>query len=402
MLGPLLEVADIFRAHGAAYRAANTGHISLTRLKVMSAIERCRTAALGGHIARCADCAHEHIAYNFCRNRHCPKCQAGAAKAWLVAREAELLPVRYFHLVFTLPKPIADIAHQNKRELYNLLMRASADTVIKIAADPKHLRAKVGITSVLHTWGSAMTHHPHVHMIVPGGGLSKEGSKWIASRKNFFLSVRVLSRLYRRLILEGLSKLHKTGKLQFFGDQAALADRDVFEAFLTPLRKIDWVVYAKEPFAGPKAVLAYLSRYTHRVAISNSRLIRFDAHSVTFRVKDYRLKGVGRHTTMTLATSEFIRRFLIHVLPRGQHRIRHYGFYGNGNRAANIIRIRQLLGAKTPDQSRDDEGNHGNSDEPTRVLALPCSCCGGQLIIVETNAPEQHSRAPPKPQRAAA
>jgi hypothetical protein len=272
-----------------------------------------------------------------------------------VARETELLPVRYFHLVFTLPKPIADIAHQNKRELYNLLMRASADTVIKIAADPKHLRAKVGITSVLHTWGSAMTHHPHVHMIVPGGGLSKEGSKWIASRKNFFLSVRVLSRLYRRLILEGLSKLHKTGKLQFFGDQAALADRDVFEAFLTPLRKIDWVVYAKEPFAGPKAVLAYLSRYTHRVAISNSRLIRFDAHSVTLRVKDYRLKGAGRHTTMTLATSEFIRRFLIHVLPRGQHRIRHYGFYGNGTRAANIIRIRQLLGAKTPDQSRDDD-----------------------------------------------
>ena len=402
MPGPLLEVADIFRAHGAAYRAANTGHISLTQLKVMSAIERCRTAALGGHIARCADCAHEHIAYNSCRNRHCPKCQAGAAKAWLVAREAELLPVRYFHLVFTLPKPIADIAHQNKRELYNLLMRASADTVIKIAADPKHLRAKVGITSVLHTWGSAMTHHPHVHMIVPGGGLSKEGSKWIASRKNFFLSVRVLSRLYRRLILEGLSKLHKTGKLQFFGDQAALADRDVFGAFLTPLRKIDWVVYAKEPFAGPKAVLAYLSRYTHRVAISNSRLIRFDAHSVTFRVKDYRLKGAGRHTTMTLATSEFIRRFLIHVLPRGQHRIRHYGFYGNGNRAANIIRIRQLLGAKTPDQSRDDDGNHGNSDKPTRVLALPCPCCGGQLIIVETIAPEQHSRAPPKPQRAAA
>jgi hypothetical protein len=233
-------------------------------------------------------------------------------------------------------------------------------------------------------------------------GLSADGSKWIACRKNFFLSVRVLSRLYRRLILEGLAKLHNTGKLQFFGDHADLIDRDAFDAFLKPLRKIDWVVYAKEPFAGPKAVLAYLSRYTHRVAISNSRLIRIDERGVTFRVKDYRLKGAGRHTTMTLATSEFIRRFLIHVLPKGQHRIRYYGFFGNGNRAANIARIRQLLGAKTPDQSRDDDDNLGDADEPPRVLALPCPCCGGQLIIVETIAPAQHSRAPQKPQRAAA
>ena len=287
MPGSSLEVADIFRAHGAAWRAANKGHISLNQMKVMSAIERCRTAALGGHVARCADCAHEHIAYNSCRNRHCPKCQAGAAKIWLAAREAELLPVRYFHLVFTLPKPIADIAYQNKREIYNLLMRASADTVIKIAADPKHLGAKAGITSVLHTWGSAMTHHPHVHMIVPGGGLSTDGTHWITCRKNFFLSVRVLSRLYRRLILEGLSKLHKAGKLHFYGDYADLADKSIFDTFLQPLRKVEWVVYAKEPFAGPSAVLAYLSRYTHRIAISNSRLIRFDAHSVTFRVKDY-------------------------------------------------------------------------------------------------------------------
>jgi hypothetical protein len=402
MSGPSLEVADIFRDHGAAWRAANAGHISLNQFKVMSAIERCRTAALDGHVARCADCAHEHIAYNSCRNRHCPKCQAGAAKAWLAAREAELLPVRYFHLVFTLPKPIADIAHQNKREIYNLLMRASADTVIKIAADPKHLGARIGITSVLHTWGSAMTHHPHVHMIVPGGGLSKDGAKWIACRKNFFLSVRVLSRLYRRLILEGLAKLHDAGKLHFFGDHVDLIDKTVFDDFLEPLRKIDWVVYAKEPFAGPSAVLAYLSRYTHRVAISNSRLIRMDDHDVTFRVKDYRLKGAGRHTTMTLATAEFIRRFLIHVLPRGQHRIRHYGFYGNGNRAANITRIRQLLGAKTPDQSRHDDDSHSNSDERPRVLALPCPCCGGQLIIVETIAPTQHSRAPPTTARAAA
>ena len=399
---PLLEVADIFRARGADWRTANAGHISLTQLKVMSAIERCRTAALGGHVARCADCAHEHIAYNSCRNRHCPKCQAGAAKVWLAAREAELLPVRYFHLVFTLPKPIADIAHQNKREIYNLLMRASADTVIKIAADPKHLGARAGLTSVLHTWGSAMTHHPHVHMIVPGGGLSADGTKWIACRKNFFLSVRVLSRLFRRLILGGLAKLHKAGKLHFFGDHANLADRDTFNTLLKPLRQIDWVVYAKEPFAGPKAVLAYLSRYTHRVAISNSRLIRMDDKGVTFRVKDYRLKGAGRHTTMTLTTPEFIRRFLIHVLPRGQHRIRHYGFFGNGNRAANIAWIRQLLGAKTPDQSRDDDDSPGDNDKPPRTLALPCPCCGGQLIIIDIIAPTQHPRAPPEPQRAAA
>lgn len=397
-----LEVADIFRAHGAAWRAVNTGHISLTQLKVMSSIERCRTAALGGHVARCTDCAHEHIAYNSCRNRHCPKCQAGAAKAWLAAREAELLPVRYFHLVFTLPKQIADIAHQNKREIYNLLMRASADAVIKIAADPKHLGAKVGITSVLHTWGSAMTHHPHVHMIVPGGGLSTDGSKWITSRKNFFLSVRVLSRLHRRLILEGLTKLHKARKLYFYGEHAGLVDTTVFDQLLQSMRKIDWVVYAKEPFAGPKAVLAYLSRYTHRIAISNSRLIRFDARGVTFKVKNYRLKGAGRHTTMTLAMSEFIRRFLLHVLPRGQHRIRHYGFYGNSNRAANIARIRQLLGAKAPHKEHDKGDTINNDEQPPRVLGLPCPCCGGQLIIVGTIAPAQHPRAPPAKAKAAA
>lgn len=368
----------------------------------MNAIERCRTAALGGHVARCEDCGHDHISYNSCRNRHCPKCQAGAAKAWLAAREAELLPVRYFHLVFTLPKPIADIAFQNKREIYNLLMRASADTVVRIAADPKHLGARVGITSVLHTWGSAMMHHPHVHMIVPGGGLSADGTEWIACRRNFFLSVRVLSRLYRRLILDGLIKLHKTGKLQFHGDHADLLDQDAFDAFLQPLRKIEWVVYAKEPFAGPKAVLAYLSRYTHRVAISNSRLIRMDDHGVTFRVKDYRVTGPRRHTTMTLKVDEFIRRVLIHVLPKGQHRIRHYGFFGNGNRAANVDRIRGLLGARTSQHEHANDDSHGTTDEPPRVLALPCPCCGGRLIIAETIAPEQHPRAPPETARAAA
>ena len=397
-----MEVADIFRDHGAAWRTANKGHVGLDQLKVMSAIERCRTAALGGHVARCEDCAHEHIAYNSCRNRHCPKCQSGAAKAWLAARGAELLPVGYFHLVFTLPKPIADIAYTNKRELYNLLMRISADTVLKIAADPKHLGARIGITSVLHTWGSAMIHHPHVHMIIPGGGLSPDGTEWIASRVNFFLSVRVLSRLYRRLFLEGLSKLHRAGRLKFFGDHADLIDWGAFDAFIKPLRKIDWVVYAKEPFAGPKAVLAYLSRYTHRVAISNSRLIRIDRSGVTFRVKDYRVKGSGRHKTMTLETAEFIRRFLIHVLPKGQHRIRHYGFFGNGNRAANIARIRELLRIKAPDTDHSDDDPAGHTDDHPRTLALPCPCCGGRLIIVETFAPQQQPRAPPSASRAAA
>jgi hypothetical protein len=402
MSGPSLEVADIFRDHGAAWRTANAGYINLNQFKVMSAIERCRTAALGGHVARCDDCAHEHIAYNSCRNRHCPKCQSGAAKTWLAAREAELLPVRYFHLVFTLPKPVADIAHQNKREIYNLLMRASADTVIKIASDPKHLGARVGITSVLHTWGSAMTHHPHVHMIVPGGGLSVDRTRWIACRKNFFLSVRVLSRLYRRLILEGLIKLHNAGKLQFFGDRVDLIDKTVFDDFLRPLRKIDWVVYAKEPFAGPRAVLAYLSRYTHRVAISNSRLIRADADYVTFRVKDYRVKGSARHTTMTLATAEFIRRFLIHVLPRGQHRIRHYGFFGNGNRAANITKIRELLRVKAPSADQSDDERVRSTDDQPRTLAIPCPCCGGRLVIVDAFNPIQQPRAPPVRKRTAA
>ncbi|HSF96835.1 MAG TPA: transposase zinc-binding domain-containing protein, partial [Thermohalobaculum sp.] len=256
MLRPSLEVADIFRDHGAAWRAANAGHVSLAQLKVMSAVEQCRTAALGGHVARCEDCAHEHIAYNSCRNRHCPKCQAGAAMAWLAAREAELLPVRYFHVVFTVPARIADIAWQNKRTVYDLLMQASAETTLRIAADPRHLGARIGITSVLHTWGSAMTHHPQVHMIVPGGGLSADGAEWIACRPNFFLPVRVLSRLFRRLFLDGLAKLHTDGRLAFFGEQAHLADRATFDAFLAPLRTTEWVVYAKEPFAGPKAVLA--------------------------------------------------------------------------------------------------------------------------------------------------
>ena len=307
----------------------------------MSAIERCRTAALGGHVARCEKCAHTQIAYNSCRNRHCPKCQGSAAKQWLAAREADLLPVPYYHVVFTLPAAIGDIAYHNKAVVYDLLFKASAETMLTIAADPRHLGARIGTTSVLHTWGSAMTHHPHVHMIVPGGGISLDGKSWISCRPGFFLPVRVLSPLFRRLFLEKLIAAHNAGHLKFFGDHAALADAQAFAAYLAPLHRAEWVVYAKRPFGGPQAVLAYLSRYTHRVAIANSRLIACDRTRVTFRWKDYRADGRDRQKVMTLATGEFIRRFLIHVLPQGFHRIRHYGLFASGTRADNINATRQ-------------------------------------------------------------
>ena len=315
MARPALEVADIFRSHGPAWRQANAGHVSLDQLKVMSAIESCRTAALGGHVLRCEKCSQTLIAYNSCRNRHCPKCQGAAAKEWLAEREAELLPVPYFHLVFTLPARIADIAYQNKAVIYGLLLKASAETLITIAADPKHLGARIGILSVLHTWGSALTHHPHVHMIVPGGGFSLDGNSWVACRPSFFLPVRVLSRLFRRLFLEKLVAAHAAGELQFFGNHAPLADAKAFAAYLAPLRSSEWVVYSKRPFGGPEEVLRYLARYTHRVAISNRRLIACDEKGVTFKWKDYRLEGPERYKVMTLATHEFIRRFLIHSLP---------------------------------------------------------------------------------------
>jgi hypothetical protein len=376
-----LEVADIFRAHGPAWRRAQAGHLSLGQLKVMSAIERCRTAALGGHVARCEKCDHIHIAYNSCRNRHCPKCQGAAAKAWLAEREAELLPVPYYHVVFTLPAPVADIAYQNKAAIYAILFKATAETLITIAADPKHLGARIGLTAVLHTWGSALTHHPHLHCIVPGGGLSLDGARWISCRPGFFLPVRVLSRLFRRLFLEQLAAAHAAGRFHFFGDHAPLAARRAFTAYLAPLRKIEWVVYAKRPFAGPEAVLAYLSRYTHRVAIANSRLIACDDNSVIFRWKDYRAKGRERMKVMTLASDEFIRRFLIHVLPSGFHRIRHYGLFANGGRAENLARVRNLLGVQA---TQDEPGDaDASADEPPTSL-LPCSRCGGRMIIIET------------------
>jgi Putative transposase/Transposase zinc-binding domain len=343
MSRPALEVADILRSYGPAWRQAHAGHVSLDQLTVMSAIERCRTAALGGHVARCEDCAYATIPYNSCRNRHCPKCQGAAAKQWLADREAELLPMPYYHLVFTLPGPIADIAYQNKAVVYDLLFKVSAETLLTIAADPKHLGARIGITSVLHTWGSAMTHHPHVHMIVPGGGISPDGERWVSCRPGFFLPVRVLSRLFRRVFLEKLVAAHQAGRLSFFGDHAPLAACKAFAAYLRPLRKIEWVVYSKRPFGGPEAVLAYLSRYTHRVAISNSRLISLDDAGVTFKWKDYRVEQRERQKVMTLTVDEFIRRFLIHVLPKGWHRIRHYGLFAKSACADNLARARELL-----------------------------------------------------------
>jgi hypothetical protein len=382
MSRPALEVADIFRDHGAAWRRANAGHVSLDQLKIMSAIERCRTAALGGHVARCEDCAHTLIAYNSCRNRHCPKCQGAAAREWLAERDAELLPVPYFHVVYTLPAAIRDIAYQNKAVIYDLLFKASAETTLRIATTPRHLGARIGFISVLHTWGSALIHHPHVHMVVPGGGLSRDGSRWIACRPRYFLPVEVLSALFRRLFLEMLVAAHHAGRLQFFGDHVRLADKAAFKAYLRPLRQIDWVVYAKEPFAGPEQVLRYLSRYTHRIAISNRRLVAADENGVTFKYKDYRIEGPGRYKTMTLATDEFIRRFLIHVLPKGFHRIRHYGLLANGDRAANIARARELLAMPLKQPEAAEPAQPGEQS----VLPRPCPCCGGRMIIVETFA----------------
>ncbi|WP_062365468.1 IS91 family transposase [Variovorax paradoxus] len=392
-----LEVADIFRTHGPDWRNAQRGHLSLGQLKVMSAIEQCRSAALGGHVLRCEGCGQDQIAYNSCRNRHCPKCQASAAQRWLQARQADLLPVDYYHVVFTLPAPISAIAYYNKAEIYALLFDTAAETLLTIAADPKHLGARIGATLVLHTWGSALMHHPHVHGIVPGGGLSPDGGRWIACKPGFFLSVRVLSRLFRRRFLEALGQLHRAGRLRFFGEFAALTDARAFAAWLAPLRTCEWVVYAKRPFAGPEAVLAYLSRYTHRVAISNSRLVAMDEQGVTFRWKDYRAKGRTRRKTMTLDADEFMRRFLLHVLPGGFHRIRHYGLLANGNRTANLARIRELLG-----QEADAVAQIASLDaEPCRSPpTFVCMHCGAAMIVLLTLARGQPIRAPPPQVRA--
>jgi hypothetical protein len=384
---PPIEVADIFRAAGDNYRAAQAGHLNLAQLKVMSAIRNCRTAALGGHLEGCEDCGHLRIAYNSCRNRHCPKCQGAAARQWLAAREADLLPVGYFHVVFTVPAEVADIAFHNKAAVYDLLFQAASETMVTIAADPRHLGVRIGITAVLHTWGSAMTHHPHIHMIVPGGGISLDRERWVSSRAGFLLPVRVLAKLFRRLFLTKLQQLHASGRLQFFGDHAGLSDRRAFLRHLAPLRKKKWVVYAKPPFAGPEAVLAYLSRYTHRVAISNRRLISFNETGVTFRYKDYRRASTDRQRTMTLSPDEFIRRFLLHVLPKGFHRIRHYGLLASAGRKANIALARELLAVPAPTEAEEPA--------PSPDPCPPCPCCGGRMVVIETFPRAAQARAPP-------
>jgi len=373
---PGLDVADIFRAHGPAYRLAHAGRLSLDQLKVMSAIEACRTAALGGHVERCEDCDHLQIAYNSCRNRHCPKCQGAAAQRWLEARQAELLPLAYYHVVFTLPAQIGDIAFHNKAAVYDILFKAASETLLTIAADPAHLGARIGLTAVLHTWGSALTHHPHVHCIVPGGGLSPDGERWVSCRPRFFLPVRVLSRLFRRLFLNKLEAAHAAGRLVFFGDLAPLAEPTAFAAHLRPPRRAEWVVYAKRPLAGPEQVLAYLARYTHRVAISASRLVAMDDTSVSFRWKDYRQDGPARRKLMTLAPGEFIRRFLLHILPGGVHRIRHYGLFANPARAANLAKARALLPQPQPAQSNAEPETDAKPEGA-------CPCCGGRMVLIE-------------------
>jgi hypothetical protein len=389
----VLEVADIFRAHGSSWRQQERGHLSVGQLKVMSAIESCRSAALGGHALRCSACAQPQIAYNSCRNRHCPKCQSSAAQRWLDARQADLLPVDYYHVVFTLPAPLSAVAYTNKELVYGLLFDLAAETLRTIAADPKHLGAHIGLTLVLHTWGSALTHHPHVHGIVPGGGLALDADRWVSCKPGFFLSVRVLSRLFRRRFLEELAAAHGRGQLRFFGEHAELADPTTFARWLAPLRQCEWVVYAKRPFAGPAAVLAYLSRYTHRVAISNRRLLAFDERGVTFRWKDYRAEGRTRHKTMSLSSGEFIRRFLLHVLPGGFHRIRHYGLLANARRKSNLATARTLLHLPAPAvaiHSREAPTGTGHV-QPT----FRCRHCGAPMLILETFARVPHIRGPP-------
>ena len=370
-----LEVADIFRRHADAYRQAHDGRLGRVERRVMSAIELCRTAELGGHAEACTACGLVRYAYNSCRNRHCPKCQGQARAEWLAARQAELLPVPYFHVVFTVPAPVAEIAFQNKQTVYAILFRAAAETLRTIAADPKHLGAELGVIAVLHTWGQNLHHHPHVHCVVPGGGPSPGGTRWIGCRPGFFLPVRVLSRLFRRLFLDQLHAAFEAGELGFFGDLAALAQPAVFARRLRELRRVEWVVYAKPPFGGPAQVLAYLGRYTQRVAIANSRLLSVTDDAVAFRWKDYRHHGKSK--VMTLSADEFIRRFLLHTLPDGFHRIRHYGFLANGHRAAKLALCRTLL-AVPPSQPALEPA----ADQATSTPFDRCPDCGGAMIIL--------------------
>jgi hypothetical protein len=378
------EVADIFRRYGAAYRESHGASLCTAQRRVMSAIELCRTSALGGHVERCDSCDHQRICYNSCRDRHCPKCQSLARAQWLEDRRSELLDTQYFHVVFTVPQPIAAIALQNKETVYDILFRATAETLRTIAADPNHLGAQIGFFAVLHSWGSALTHHPHLHCVVPGGGISPDGSRWISCRPNFFLPVPVLARLFRRLFLDSLQQAFDAGDLQFFSSLEQLRERDAFLRHIAPTRKKDWVVYAKPPFAGPEEVLKYVARYTHRVAISNNRLIDINDGKVQFRWKDYR--DGNRHKTMTLAADEFIRRFLLHVLPDGFQRIRYFGFLANRYRAEKLALCRQLMQmappAATPEVNKDYRDRY---EALTGISLKKCPLCRcGTMLVIET------------------
>jgi putative transposase/transposase-like zinc-binding protein len=379
------EVADVFRRYGDAYRERHGASLCTAQRRVMTAIERCRTAALGGHVEQCDQCGHQRISFNSCRDRHCPKCQSLARAQWLDDRRAELLDTQYFHVVLTLPQEIAAIAYQNKAPVYGILFRAAAETLSTIAADPKHLGAEIGFFAVLHTWGQTLLHHPHLHCVVAGGGLSPDGMRWISCRPRFFLPVPVLSCLFRRRFLSYLQKAFNAGELQFFSSLEPLRERRAFLRYLAPLRRAKWVVYAKPPFAGPEQVLEYVGRYTHRVAISNNRLLAIEDGTVRFRWKDYR--DGDRQKVMTVSADEFIRRFLLHVLPEGFHRIRYYGFLGNRHRAQKLARCRELLGMPVSeplhDQSEHDYRDH--YEELTGVSLRQCPACHqGQMVTIET------------------
>jgi len=384
---PALEVADVFRRYGEAYRQEHAGSLSRDQLRVMTAIERCRTATLGGHVEQCDQCQHQRIAYNSCRNRHCTKCQSLARAEWIEDRQAELLNTQYFHVVFTVPEEIAAIGYQNKEVVYDILFRATSETLRTIAADPKHLGAEIGFFAVLHTWGQNLMFHPHLHCVVPGGGLSPDGTRWISCRQGFFLSVRVLSRLFRHLFLEYLEKAFDAGQLQFFSALKELQERSAFLGYLNRTRTREWVVYAKKPFAGPQQVLDYVGRYTHRVAISNNRLLNIDEGEVQFRYKDYR--DGGQQKTMTLSADEFIRRFLLHVLTEGFHRIRYYGFLGNRYRKEKLQQCRQLLGmAETAAVEKCDQDYRDRYEALTGSSLSACPVCKkGRMIVVGTIDP---------------
>ena len=379
---PAFELADVFRRHGEGYERANAGHLGRVERRVMGAITACRTAPLGGHVERCDDCGLTRIAYNSCRNRHCGKCQGVARAEWLAARQAELLPVPYFHVVFTLPPAAAEIAFQNKQTVYGLLMRATAQALMTLAAERRG--AKIGLIAVLHTWGQTLTHHPHVHCLVPGGGVALDGQRWVACKPNFLLSVRALSKIFRRLFLDGLEAAFRRGDLGFFGDLVPLAEVAAFAERVRALRQSAFVVYAKPPFGGPERVLAYLARYTHRTAIANSRLVAVDDDHVAFSYKDYR-RG-GRSGVMRLAPHEFIRRFLLHVLPDGFHRIRHYGFLAKGDRGDTLAHVRNLLHepyGEAPPQSSEPEA------EPSHEPFADCPDCGGLMRRIGPIAPHK-------------